>query len=90
MNSDGLISAVFGEDEWICMAEFIEEKLDRIVEKRIDELKTEREKKEREQFELRVRAVVRNVLNEKDLRDKVQAGEMSAKEADEILAEMNN
>lgn len=65
MNSDGLISAIFGEDEWICMCEFIEERLDRITEKGFDELAKKKAEQDQWLFDHKVKVAVEKALAER-------------------------
>lgn len=69
VNSDGLISAVFGADEWQCLCDFIEKKLNSIVEKRLNELKQDQTDREQREFDRKVADAVEKALAERRCMD---------------------
>lgn len=62
VNSDGMISAVFSERQWIMLTGFIQGKLDRIIADKLIELSTKKRKEEEAAFQRRVEYAVREAL----------------------------
>ena len=62
VNSDGMISAVFSERQWIMLTGFIQGKLDRIIADKLIELSIQKRKEEEERFQRRVKEAVEVAL----------------------------
>ena len=61
-NSDGMISAVFSERQWVMLTGFIQGKLDRIIDIKMIELSLQKRKEEDAAFQRRVEYAVREAL----------------------------
>ena len=62
MNSDGMISAVFSERQWLMLSGFIQGKLDRIIDSRLLDIEIQKREEEEELFQRRVNHAVEIAL----------------------------
>ena len=66
MNSDGMISAIFSEQQWICMTTFLQNKLDGIIAGRAEAIEEAERKAEERELQRRIDAAVEKALRERD------------------------
>ena len=65
MNSDGMISAIFSEQQWICMTTFLQNKLDGIIAGKAEAIEEEKREAEERVLQSKINAAVEKALHER-------------------------
>lgn len=65
MNSDGMISAIFSEQQWICMTTFLQNKLDGMIAGKAEAIEEEKREREERILQSKIDAAVEKALHER-------------------------